>query len=224
MVRAIIFDNDGVLIDSVGPGMRRFREAAAQAGLTVPEETLLYEHNGTPWEKYLPKIGATVGWSNDDIRRFEEAYHNLGEEIYQSFPGVNDTLATLSAMQVLLFIVSNRHTTSLYKVLEAAGIEHDRFLIIQGFDDYEFHKPDPRVFNHIVADCLIPFGVAMRDILYVGDTVTNDLAAAQAHVPTITFVGVTSGTVTYDAFLAAGLEPMRILATVTHLPEVLFLL
>ena len=87
----------------------------------------------------------------------------------------------------------------------------DKFFLVQGSDDTVYHKPDPRVFDtalSLVADKQIG-----RDaVAYVGDALMDYYAARDAGIG---FIGVATGLIPRDTFIAAGAP------CVDSLPELL---
>lgn len=117
-----------------------------------------------------------------DIEAFKEAYRPTIAEYTRSgkldvIPQANfDALDSLIAMSKSLFILTSRTESELLHILEP-----DHFLAprIKGFyhkDNTQFHKPDPRVFNELLA----AHKLAPERCVYVGDSIGDATAAKQA--------------------------------------------
>ncbi len=221
-IKTIIFDFDGVLIDSYIPSLSHQQDAAQLAGLPVPSFEILNEITGPQWNKHVKNISNKMQWPDDGIERFHHSYGSIPDKnyCYPPFEGVIETLLQIAMCDIPFSIVSNRNRKSMLNLLKLAGIDKNLFLIIQGADDYEFTKPDPKVFD-LIFETLGKHGVTASESLFVGDTLT-DYATARDHEPKIHFVGITSGLTTFEEFQNAGVNPMLIMDSIAHLNQKIF--
>lgn len=222
MWHGIMFDFDGVLLpDSIPIMLDMFHAAAREAGVHVPTREQLKTCLGPPLREYLSAVGKEVEWTRQQVEEVREQYIRIsGAWEYEPCPTVAHTLNTLLGREARMTIVSNRRLDSIRTILGQIGVRESFFLLIQGKDESPYHKPDPRALAPSVA-LFAEHGVMPEHCLYVGDVIGHDMAAARAHNPPISFVGITSGATTRDEFLAAGLEPNQILESIVGLDTIL---
>lgn len=143
----VIFDVDGVLVDSAAPHLQSWQELAQALGATVTEA----------------QFADTFGRRNDDIipmlfdqhdhkeiaalaDRKEEIYRELIRDATPAMPGAIDLVRALHADGVLLAIGSSGPRINIELVLTNMGIA-DRFSALVCAQDVTRGKPDPQVFS-----------------------------------------------------------------------------
>jgi HAD superfamily hydrolase (TIGR01549 family) len=92
---------------------------------------------------------------------------------WRAFPDAAATLEVLAAAGVSLHVVAN-WDTNLPDVLASAGL-HDRFATILASAGLGIEKPDPRIFDRVLATLPVP----PSRCLYVGDDYALDAIAAR---------------------------------------------
>jgi phosphoglycolate phosphatase len=180
MIRAVIFDLDGTLVDSA-PDLH----AAALALLEergAPPVTLAQVHgfvgNGIPKlvERCLDAAGMPAKGQAlaGAVAQFKEYYGAAPAELTRPYDGVEAMLGALSARGLLLGVCTNKPEALTRQVL--AGVALDRHLrAAVGGDTLKAMKPDPEPLRH-AAHLL---GAGIGETLYVGDSETDaDTAAA----------------------------------------------
>ncbi len=180
MIRAVIFDLDGTLVDSA-PDLHA-AALALLAELGAPPVTLAQVHtfvgNGIPKlvehclnAAGMPAKGQVLAKA---VARFKEHYGAAPAELTHPYDGVEAMLGALCARGLLLGVCTNKPEALTRQVL--AGVALDRHLrATVGGDTLAVMKPDPEPLRH-VAHLL---GVDLDEALYVGDSETDaDTAAA----------------------------------------------
>jgi HAD superfamily hydrolase (TIGR01509 family) len=144
-IRALIFDCDGTLTDSMQAHFVAWRDAVAPFGMTLDEQRF-YTFSGTPSRRVIPKLAAEQGIELD----FETA--NLAKE--EAFL---ESVHLLKPIDPVIEI-ARQHRGQLPMAVASGGVrrivvrqlEHvdiyDWFDTIVTAEDTERHKPDPDVF------------------------------------------------------------------------------
>ncbi len=180
MIRAVIFDLDGTLVDSAPDLHAAARALLEERGL--PPVTLAqvsdFIGNGIPRlvERCLDAAGEPLKGKAlaTAVARFEELYGAAPAELTRAYDGVEAMLGALSARGLLLGVCTNKPEALTRAVL--AGVALDRHLrACVGGDTLEVMKPDPEPLRH----CAHLLGAGLDEALYVGDSGTDaDTAAA----------------------------------------------
>ena len=184
MIRGVIFDVDGTLVDSNDAHARAWEEAFRDGGHPVPYEKIR-PLIGMGGDKLVP---AATGWPKDDPR-VERVGKRRGEIFrkgylphVRAFPGAQELVATLKQAGLKLAVASSAEKQELEPLLERAGaadlIEHKA-----SSDDAERSKPDP----DIVHAALQRLGLPKSDVVMIGDTPYDVEAATRAGIAAIAF-------------------------------------
>lgn len=144
-LRAVIFDMDGVLIDSEPIAERIISVLLAEAGLTLsPEE---YEHTKGMtghefWSAMIERyqLPESVEYYRDKMKAESSMY---GPEL--AAPGIRDLLSHLKDSEVLLAVGTSGARSRMNIVLKTLDIS-DFFGATVSGDDITQSKPDPAVF------------------------------------------------------------------------------
>ncbi len=193
--KLIGFDLDGTLVNSLPDLALSVNSALAEAHLPQAHEELVltWIGNGAPvliaraiaWAQN--QTGKTLGQSDISLiqERFNFYYGKNICNISQLYPNVKETLEQLKATGYLLAVVTNKPTIHVNPVLSAFGIDH-LFDEALGGQSLPAIKPHPAPLYYLCGK----FGLAPRQILFVGDSRNDILAAHAAGCPA---VGLTYG-------------------------------
>jgi phosphoglycolate phosphatase len=211
--KAIVFDFDLTLADSLLGFVESHATASRAIGLTPPSLEAIGPTLGTPLpEVFLRLHGAANADRTDEYLR---VYHQRADEVMTGLTswldGAPETLRSLHARAMKLGIVSQKLRYRVEDVLHRDGMA-GLFGAVIGGDDVEALKPDP-------AGLLLAterLGVAPGASLYIGDTTIDAETARRAGVG---FVAVLSGFTDAEAFTEYA--PLTVLNSVTELPDFL---
>lgn len=156
-IEAVIFDMDGLIIDSE-PLWREAEIATfAGVGVTITEAdcnfTMGWRTNEVIeyWSKERPWSGATVAEVELDLlNRVEQLILERGE----AMPGLYALLNQLTEQQIPLALASSSPMQLIQAVVKKLDLA-DYFKIIRSAETEEFGKPHPAVFIHTAADLAI---------------------------------------------------------------------
>jgi beta-phosphoglucomutase len=144
-VKGIIFDLDGVLVNSMPSHSQAWMEAFANvAGITI-EKKVIYVMEGMRGEELVEKIFAQHGVSDGDLakkvaREKDRIFKSMKKP--EAFEGVKEMVQSLKCAKA---VVSGSGRHDVESVLDAA-IGKDLFDVIITADDVEKGKPDPLAF------------------------------------------------------------------------------
>jgi HAD superfamily hydrolase (TIGR01509 family) len=175
---AILFDNDGVLVDTEGFYFQANREALARFGVELDREAyveLFLRDSRGAWDRLRERgVGERDIWlaRADRDRRYQELIA-AGEARDLLLPGVADGLAALAG-RLRLAIVTSSEPEPFAAAHARTGILH-HFELVLTREQYRHSKPDPEPYLTAVAR----LGVAPERCLVVEDS-ERGLRAAKA--------------------------------------------
>ncbi|MGY4676644.1 phosphoglycolate phosphatase [Pasteurella sp. P03HT] len=193
--KLIGFDLDGTLVNSLPDLALSVNSALAEFDLPqAPEELVLtWIGNGADIliARALEWAKAQTGKSLNDeqIRELKRRFgFHYGENLCnlsRLYPNVKETLEQLKAQGYTLAVVTNKPTKHVQPVLAAFGIDH-LFSELLGGQSLPAIKPHPAPLYYLCGK----FGLYPKQILFVGDSKNDILAAHSAGCPV---VGLTYG-------------------------------
>ena len=227
-IRAIIFDWDGIFIPSPLHTIIRIRWAAKEAGAPIPDIKTIRNCWGGKLKEVFNNFVKIGIWTESDHLRAVNCFNIIHQKPFPEIPGVMKMLEQLKGAGIELAIISSRNakglpgpcSPTLSATAEQAKIDLKIFGHIQAAEDYEFMKPDPRVFKPTLTN-FYKLGIKTDEILVIGDTVDYDFMAAKNHQPPLQFAAVISMISPPLAFAVAGLPERLLMKRITDLPEIL---
>ncbi|MEM3555993.1 MAG: HAD-IA family hydrolase [Candidatus Micrarchaeia archaeon] len=193
--RAVLFDWDGTLYDSIGASFKIYQELFKKyANLNLSSD---YFKNTfiVDYHKYYAMHGIPESkWEEVDnlwLKRFHEM-----EEKLHLFPGVMEMLKKLKKMKLKLAVVSNGTGGRIKKEMRKNGI-YEYFDAVITDDEVKEFKPNPKG----VLEALKIMGVTNSVALYVGDMIEDVEAGRNA--------GVKTAAVTWGAHSLERLKPSK---------------
>jgi HAD superfamily hydrolase (TIGR01549 family) len=198
-VRALIFDLDGTLIDTVYAHVFAWQRALAEAGLPI-EGWRIHRRIGMSGGLFTRALARELGrpLNDDEIdaiqRRHGELYRELLPE-RRPLPGAVELLRHLGEMGVPYGIATSGRRPEIDASLDALGIGAEVTVVDRG--EVMRAKPEPDLF----LACQERMGVEIRDCTVVGDAVWDLLAARRAGMLS---VGLLSGGYGEDELAQAG--------------------
>jgi len=172
-MRAILFDWDGTLVDSLGAFQHA--NAAVMAAFGLPWDEAIYRRHYVPdWRLMYLNLGVP----RDRLDEANELWHTTfaGAEDVIAFEGVAGALARLDGVGCGLGIVTAGDRVIVEPQLARTGL--GTLLPIRVFgDDLAVHKPDPAPLRRALE--LLGLADAADEVAYVGDAPT-DMRMARA--------------------------------------------
>jgi phosphoglycolate phosphatase len=181
-IRAVAFDLDGTLIDTMGDLAASVNLMLGMLGAKELPESRVRALVGNGVETLVQRaLTESVGSSathaaqrSAALALFRRVYGQNFFKHSKVYPGVTETLRALSEAGLALCCITNKDSAFAEPLLKAAGLsEYLNFTLCA--DRAEDRKPSP---NMLQAACS-RLGIAPAEMLYVGDS-SMDVAAARA--------------------------------------------
>jgi HAD superfamily hydrolase (TIGR01509 family) len=212
MIKAVIFDIDGTLIDSVDLHARAWQEVLARYGHQIPFREIR-QQIGKGSDQILP-----VFLSKEEVERLGDKVAEERSALFQleympkvrPFPKVRELFERIRAEGKRIALASSGKAEEVARYEQIAGIK-DLVDVVTSSDDAERSKPFPDIFQAVLGKLK---SVKPEAAIVVGDTPYDAQAAAKAGLKTI---GVLCGGFTEEDLRSAGciavyLDPADLLA------------
>lgn len=151
MLRAVIFDFDGVITDSEILHFRAFNQVLAQYGIELTKQEYYKTYLGFN-DADCYKVLIHQGLLKTDQQQIEnlieqkkQIFKRLAQSEGRMIDGVGDFLKVLEQNNILMAICSGSLLTEVEMVLEDAGLGHLFEVIVSG-EQVQKGKPDPEGF------------------------------------------------------------------------------
>lgn len=175
VVQAVVFDFDGVLVESVNVKTEAFAALYAPYGEDVVQRVVAHhcEHGGVSrFEKFKLYHAQFLGveLSDSDVEKLAEQFSQLVEQRVTAAPYVEGAREVLEQYYpyIPLFVASGTPQTELQRIVQQRGMAR----YFQGVFGSPTRKPD------IIRSILNEYGLVAQHVLMVGDAMT-DYDAAQ---------------------------------------------
>lgn len=183
-VEAVIYDCDGVVLDSFREGLRRIRVLAAIHDIPFTRKS----------RSKLTKV-----WGIPGIPLLEQGLEinkKLATEIYKDWekmdlhdpipniPGARDVLFWARKNNIKNCLLTSRHKKNLMAILDRTDLTRE-FAYISAREDPYYSKPDPRAFRTTLEKLREEYGIKKESCLFVGDTPADIQAGHNADIETL---------------------------------------
>jgi pyrophosphatase PpaX len=205
--RAVLFDLDGTLIDSV-PLIVASMQHAFAGRVNAPSVKEWVALIGTPLDAMIRRWGgdeADVALLKERYKEHQWAHHDA---MVRAFPGIPEVLDALTARGVRMAVVTSKLEPSARRSLEFLGLAH-HFKALVGLESTARHKPDPEPVRYALG----VLSASPGEAAFVGDS-PHDMAAGNA-------AGVATVATLWGPFTRAELLAARPTALVETPAEVL---
>ncbi len=173
-LRAVLFDLDGTLIDSIGLIVAAMHHAFEGFTGTIPDDATWMAGIGTPLWKMLA-VYARSPEELDVLRERYRAYQFIHHDnVIKEYPGTTAMVESLHARGIVMGIVTSKGDVLAQRGLDLTGLS--KFIpVIVGADSVEKHKPEPEP----VLLAMAKLGVTAEESVMVGDS-PHDISSGNA--------------------------------------------
>ena len=199
MARALIFDLDGTLVDTVYAHIFAWQRALAEEGMPI-DGWRIHRRIGMSGGLFTRAVAREVGreLSREETEAIQARHGRIFHELLperRPLPGAVELLAHLRRRGIVHGIATSGRRPEIDASLAVLDIPDDLVVVDRG--DVARAKPEPDLF----LACAAALGVEPDDCYVVGDAVWDLLAARRARMLSI---GLLSGGYGADELLQAG--------------------
>jgi len=155
MLKAVIFDFDGVLVDTEPLHYRAFQEILAPLGLGYSYERYVEHYIGFDDRDALREAFRAAGRALDSrtlsdlLRAKAKAFQRIVTQGVEPFPGALRLVGELVGERLPLAIASGALSHEIAMILSVLGLQ-EAFPIIVSADQVERSKPDPETYERVL--------------------------------------------------------------------------
>ena len=198
-MRALIFDLDGTLVDTVYAHVYAWQRALDEAGLPIAGWRI-HRRIGMSGGLFTRAVAREIGrpLSDHETEELQRRHGELFQELLperRPLPGAVDLLRELREKGIPHGIATSGRRPEIDSSLEALGVPPETVVVERG--DVQRAKPEPDLF----LACQERINVAAEECYVAGDATWDLLAARRARMLS---VGVLSGGYGEDELLSAG--------------------
>lgn len=146
MLRAVIFDMDGVLVDSHAVHINSWKAFLASTGIVAADEELQVVRDGKNKEELLRHFMGNI--SHEQLRNYTEEKDRLYREnasALRTIPGVREFLVKLMNARIPAAVASSGSSWRVHRTLDLLGLQ-DFFATVLTATDVGLGKADPTIF------------------------------------------------------------------------------
>lgn len=164
-IKAVLFDNDGTLVDTYDLLLASFRHATSEVlGQQLPDDVLMAKV-GQPLAVQVRDFSDDPAVQEELLRVYRAFNESLHDSAISLFPGTVEALQRLKDAGLRMGVVTSKMSPLAQHGLEVLGIA-PYFDCLVGADTCPKHKPDP---EPVALGCEL-LGLAPDECVYVGDS------------------------------------------------------
>jgi len=169
-IRLIIYDLDGVIVDTSGAIIISFNAALRDVGAKPRSPEEIRSMIGVPLDEMYRKVLPRWKWRHIEglIIRYREVFNGVSREHARVLDGVEETLTHFEEEGINQCLATNKSAPEAEKILIHLGIE-GFFDLIVGYDDVANPKPSPEM----ILLALDGMGATPREAVLIEDSPTG---------------------------------------------------
>jgi len=208
MIKAIVFDVDGVLIDSNKMIVEAYQKTAEKLGLRIPSLHEIVDLMGRPLVEIV-----RILWPKSNVELYIEEFRSLFMDenlLIPAIEGAVDAVREVRESGFRIGVLSGKIMFFIKKHLREAGFNNNWFEVIVSFETTKKHKPDPEPLLHVISQ----LDVKPEETVYVGDAISDYECAENAKVE---YFAVLTGSLRREDLEKLGVK--NIINSVVELPD-----
>ncbi len=208
MIKAVIFDVDGVLIDSNRIIAEAYQKTAEKLELRVPSPHEIVDLMGRPLAEIV-----RILWAKTDVELYMEEYRKLFMDETLAIPAIEgavDAVMEIRESGFKIGVLSGKVMFFIKKHLREAGFNVNWFDAIVSFETTKKHKPHREPLLYAINQ----LGVKTEETVYVGDALSDYECARNAKVE---YFAVLTGSLTRVDLEKLGVK--NIMNSVAEFPD-----
>jgi len=183
MIKAIIFDLDGVLLDSVGRDIAITVQVFNNFGYSITQSDEQYIIGWHPADRisvFAEKFNMSPEEQQLIVAAEKRLYRELWDSTSELLPGVKECLDTMKTKGLTLALATTSTGESVSKFLQKFNL-HGYFSLILTREDVFTRKPNPEVYTKAWNE----LGYKSEEMIVVEDTEIGVRAAKSAGLPCV---------------------------------------
>lgn len=182
-IKAVLFDMDGLLLDTERVSGQAWQLAAEEKGYVLPWE-VIYSFVGKKYEDVLGLLARALNLSSDEANALGARKHEIKDELGSQqgvsiMPGALELLEAFQKRDIHMAVVTSTDKERAEAILSRVGIRHYFCRLICG-DEVERGKPYPDIYLEAISR----LGVEAEACIAFEDSSAGTLAASGAGVKT----------------------------------------
>jgi beta-phosphoglucomutase len=178
MVKTVIFDMDGVIVDTEPVHYYAYQQHFKELDVLVPDE-MYATFTGNSTKNVYQKLKEHFRLQHEVellISRKREIFNDAfdNKEDLELLPDVENLIKNLHSNGIQLILASSAAKVTIERVFRRFGL-HKYFTHTVSGEDFEFSKPHPAIFEHAAS-----LSIAPKNQCIVIEDSTNGIKAAKA--------------------------------------------
>lgn len=202
MIKAVIFDLDGVLLDNTSVIIKVFQEGARRSGVEVPDKKSIISTFGLPWQDMVEKL-----LGKDE--KYKKIHRGVWAEYEDKMEFMSGMEEVLNRLKLAKAIVTSKPKDTAERQLKDV-LHYFKFIIAK--EDTKRHKPHPEP----LLKALNKLDIKPHEAIYVGDYIRDFEMAKNAGTD---FIGILSGAVSRKEFQKVGVK--KLITSLNELIEII---
>jgi pyrophosphatase PpaX len=210
MMKAVVFDVDGVLIDSNEIIVEAYQKTAEKLRLRIPSPQEVIGLMGRPLVEIVRML-----WANANVELYTKEFRRLFMDedlVIPAIKGAVDAVSEIRESGIRIGAISGKIMFFIKKHFREAGFNINWFEAIVSFETTKKHKPDPEPLLYAISE----LDVKPEETVYVGDAISDYECAKNAKVE---YVAVLTGSLRREDLEKLGVK--NVIDSVVELPDFL---